>query len=272
MKIISLVDNIKNRDDLSAEHGLSFYIETKKHKLLFDLGASDLFLTNAEKLGVDIKQVDTVVISHGHDDHGGGLNAFLSYNDKAKIYISSLAFNGFYSEKEGNCSYIGLDQTIKNNNRLLYINDFNKVDEGLTLFSKVDSVFNRFASNKNLKKKINDTFVEDDFLHEVNLILTEENKKVLIAGCSHTGIDNIVNRFYDLEEIFPKAVFGGLHLMKFNNEDDKDTALSRVQKTAFQSGSIFYTCHCTGEESYNKLKSSLKDQIVYFYLGEKIII
>lgn len=271
MKIVSLVDNIK-KEDLGAEHGLSFYIETKKHKLLFDLGASDLFLKNAEKLGVDIKQVDTVVISHGHDDHGGGLKTFLNINDTAKVYISSLAFGNYYSEKEGNYEYIGLDQNLKDNNRLYFINGFYKIDEELTLFSKVDSVSEKFASNKNLKKKENDKYTEDDFLHEVNLILTEEDKKMLIAGCSHTGIDNIINKFYYFDGSFPKAVFGGLHLMKFKKEEDKEAAFSRIQKIALISSSSFYTCHCTGEENYLKLKTILKDQIEYLYSGEKIII
>ena len=71
------------------EHGLSFYIETKKHKLLLDTGASDATLKNAEKLGIDLTQVDTVILSHGHYDHSGGIMAFAKLNPTAKIYPES---------------------------------------------------------------------------------------------------------------------------------------------------------------------------------------
>ena len=272
MKIVSLVDNLKKREKMPTEHGLSFYIETKKHKILFDLGASDLFLTNAEKLGVDIKQVDTVVISHGHDDHGGGINTFLKVNDIAKIYISSYAFGEFYSEKDGNHSYIGLDKSLRNNDRINLVYGNLKIDEELFIFSGVKEINKRFSANLNLKKKVEDKFIVDDFLHEQNLIITQESGEVLFAGCSHNGIDNIVGEFYRLKGRFPKAVFGGFHLSRFLSEDDKINSLERVKNTVLKSGSVFYTCHCTGEENYLELKTALNAQIEYFYCGEKILI
>ena len=87
MRIVSLIDNISERNDIASEHGLSFYIETANHKILFDLGASTLFSKNAKTLGIDLALVDTVIISHGHYDHGGGLKHFMTINQKAKIYI-----------------------------------------------------------------------------------------------------------------------------------------------------------------------------------------
>jgi 7,8-dihydropterin-6-yl-methyl-4-(beta-D-ribofuranosyl)aminobenzene 5'-phosphate synthase len=92
MKITALIENTTADKKLKANHGLCLYIETDKHKLLFDMGANDLFLRNAEQLGIDIKAVDTAVISHGHFDHGGGLQQFLQNNDKAKVYINQNAF------------------------------------------------------------------------------------------------------------------------------------------------------------------------------------
>lgn len=75
MKITALVENQSNCE-LKAVHGLSLYIETAKHKLLFDLGPDDTLFENAEKRGIDLGRVDTVVISHGHSDHGGPLGSF----------------------------------------------------------------------------------------------------------------------------------------------------------------------------------------------------
>ena len=71
MRLVTLVEDT-TAGSLPAEHGLSIYVETEKHKLLFDVGTTDLFIRNAQALGIDLTQVDTVVISHGHDDHGGG--------------------------------------------------------------------------------------------------------------------------------------------------------------------------------------------------------
>ena len=86
MKFVTLVEDT-TKCELGAEHGLSIYAETEKHKLLFDVGTTDLFIKNAKALGIDLSQVDTVVISHGHNDHGGGLDAFLAINDHAVIYL-----------------------------------------------------------------------------------------------------------------------------------------------------------------------------------------
>ena len=86
MRITALVEN-RSDCGLIPVHGLSLYIETERHKLLFDLGPDDTLLKNAEKRGIDLGEVDTVVISHGHYDHGGALAAFLQVNQMAKVYV-----------------------------------------------------------------------------------------------------------------------------------------------------------------------------------------
>ena len=73
MKIQNLVENEQGKNGCLAEHGLSVYLETGKHKLLVDTGATDAFLRNAEFLGIDLKEVDILILSHGHYDHGGGI-------------------------------------------------------------------------------------------------------------------------------------------------------------------------------------------------------
>ena len=91
MKIITLMENTACREDLTASHGLSLYIETPKHNILFDMGPDNEYIHNAEKLGVDLKAVDIAVLSHGHYDHGGGLAMFRLLNDHAKIYLHRLS-------------------------------------------------------------------------------------------------------------------------------------------------------------------------------------
>ena len=109
MRIVNLVENTEGRAGCGAEHGLSFYIETEHHKLLMDTGQSGLFMQNAEKLGIDLTKVDTVVLSHGHYDHGGGILPFAEINRDAKIYVPEKAFGEYYSvNKAGEPHYIGL--------------------------------------------------------------------------------------------------------------------------------------------------------------------
>ena len=83
MKWTVLSDNRTCKDQLQTEHGLSILLETEKHRILLDTGASDVFIRNSEKMGIDLSTVDYVFISHGHSDHAGGLKHFMEINDKA---------------------------------------------------------------------------------------------------------------------------------------------------------------------------------------------
>ena len=86
MKITALVENT-SVPGLPVEHGLSLYIETTRHTILFDSGQGTLFAENAERLGKDLAKVDLMVLSHGHYDHGGGLKTFLELNDHAPLRL-----------------------------------------------------------------------------------------------------------------------------------------------------------------------------------------
>ena len=89
------------------------------------MGKTDLFLENAKKMNVDIEDIDLVIISHGHYDHGGGLKAFLEKNTKANIYIHKGAFDKYCSKKiDGQVKYIGLDDGLKDNNRIIFTEDY----------------------------------------------------------------------------------------------------------------------------------------------------
>lgn len=96
LKIVTLVENTTLSSEYRCKHGLCLYIETEKHKILFDVGQDDLFIENAKKMQIDISEIDTVIISHGHKDHGGALKAFMSLNSDAKIYIRKAAFEPHY--------------------------------------------------------------------------------------------------------------------------------------------------------------------------------
>ncbi|MBQ3048539.1 MAG: MBL fold metallo-hydrolase, partial [Oscillospiraceae bacterium] len=132
MKITVLAENVSAHENIGAEHGLSLYIETSEHKILFDMGQSSLFTENAEKLGVDLSDIDAAVLSHGHYDHGGGLGEFLELNRTAPVYLSRFAFEPHYNGTE---KYIGLDTSLAKSDRLIFTDDSCKIGEGLTLFT-----------------------------------------------------------------------------------------------------------------------------------------
>ena len=132
MKITTLLENTTKRPDLSAEHGLSLYIETAEHKILFDMGQTDLFSHNAAALGIDLAAVDIAVLSHGHYDHGGGLARFLTLNRTAPIYVNRHAFEPHYHGVE---KYIGLDTALAKHSQLIFTEGTTILADGITLHS-----------------------------------------------------------------------------------------------------------------------------------------
>ena len=102
IKITTLVENSVYGKGLQGEHGLSLLVDTGEHRLLFDTGASDLFIRNARILGIDLKEVDFLVLSHGHRDHTGGLHHFLAVNDKAQVVCKRELFQPKFKDEREN--------------------------------------------------------------------------------------------------------------------------------------------------------------------------
>ena len=133
MKITTLLENKTTCDALRCEHGLSLYIETAKHKILFDSGASDAFWENAKALGIDLAQVDIAFLSHAHNDHCGGLLTFLRGNRTAKVYLQKEAFGDYYVVTPTKCAFIGLDPKLHEYaDRFVMAEGVTKLDEELT--------------------------------------------------------------------------------------------------------------------------------------------
>jgi 7,8-dihydropterin-6-yl-methyl-4-(beta-D-ribofuranosyl)aminobenzene 5'-phosphate synthase len=272
MRITALAENISHVENLGSEHGLSLYIETEKHKLLFDTGQSSLFAENAVKLGVDLSLVDLCVISHGHYDHGGGLRTFFKVNNNSPVYANIKAFGEYYANRpDAPKEYIGLDKTLPFVERFVFTGGYLAVEDGLEIFSTVTGQTLQPAGNSDLFEKIGDSFVSDSFAHEQNLIITENGKTVLIAGCAHKGIINIVESFHDLKGHYPDYVVGGFHLYNraSNGSEDEDT-INAIGRYLLLTGSKYYTCHCTGMAAYNSLKTVMTDKIDYLSTGNQI--
>ena len=271
MRIVNLIENIKGNPECDFEHGLSLYVETQKHKLLMDTGCSDKFLENAKRLSVQLENVDSVVLSHGHYDHGGGLLDFAKINSHARIYVRENAFLDFYHGKDENKRYIGLDKRISNLAQLYYVSGNMRMDKELFLFTNVTSRILWPSSNLELTVEKDGVLVQDDFSHEQYLVISQNGKNILISGCAHNGIVNILEKYHQIFSKNPDVVISGFHMMKKSGYKQEDIDL--IEKTAWKLKDYrtkFYTCHCTGEEPYERMKRILGEQIDYVKSGEEV--
>lgn len=263
MKITALVENTTENSNLDIEHGLSLYIKTEKHKILFDMGQSEIFQKNADTLGIDISDVDIAILSHGHYDHGGGIKQFLETNKKAPLYISRYAFEPHYSGTE---KYIGLDTSLSDNNRLIRVDDYLKLDDSLEIFSCNNKECKYPTNSFGLNMIDNNNMVPDCFRHEQYLLISENEKRVLISGCSHKGILSITEWFK------PDVLVGGFHFMKLDPTSDGKTELENSANILKSFNTIYYTCHCTGTEQYNYIKGYMGSKVNYLSCGQSIIV
>ena len=239
MKITALTENTA-ACGLPVEHGLSLFIEQDGRALLFDMGQTDLFAQNAARLGVDLAAVDIAVLSHGHYDHGGGLRRFLELNQKAPVYLSRHAFEPHFNGER----YIGLDVSLRDSDRLIFTDGVTKIADGITLYSCSDREKVLDLGSFGLNMKQDGKLVPDDFRHEHYLLLEENGKRVLISGCSHRGIINIMEWFK------PDVQIGGFHFNKL----PLDGALRSYAETLASYDTDYYTCHCTGVEQFEYMK------------------
>lgn len=263
MKVITLFENNTISKEYRKGHGLSLYIETSGHKILFDMGKDDAFEKNANKLGVKLEDVDTAIISHGHYDHGKGLGTFLELNKKAKVYIGKGAFDNHLTKLLGFIKLdLGLKKDLQNSDRLVFIDDMVKIDDELIIFSNVKGSKLVPKGNNRLLKEYGDGSIKaDDFEHEINLLVNENDRYSLFCGCAHRGIINIIDRAKEITGKDMKTVIGGFHLMGMdvNNADSKEF-LNELSKNLLNNNSgTYYTCHCTSEEIYKYLKQKMKN-------------
>ncbi len=276
MKIIALMENTLGDERCTALHGLSFYIESERHKILFDSGPSDETLNNAQKLGVDLKCVDTAVLSHGHYDHSGGLLAFAALNSRAKIYMQKDAGgeNYAFDGPEKGYRYIGIDKKILGLPQLELIQGDLQIDEELFLFTIDRRTFAVPGTNRRIVRKCTgrETYVQDDFSHEHCLFIKGKSPEAsaLISGCAHNGILNIMEEFIRKfgKASLPKTVISGFHLMKKNGYEESDLEEERfIARKLMDYPCKFITCHCTGEEPYENMKKIMGDRLNYIRTG-----
>lgn len=266
MKITVLMEDTCKNPLYEYEHGFSLYIETKKHKLIMDTGAGAKTIANAERAGIDLSLADTVIISHGHYDHAGGLLAFGGRNSQAAVYMQQAASKEYYHKER----YIGIDQRILQMKNLNLLNGDRKIDEELSLFAGISGRRYWPVSNLQLSAKEDGRIVQDEFAHEQCLVIQEE-KTVLVSGCAHNGILNILDKYHELYGGYPSAVISGFHMMKKTDYTKEEREI--IENTARELAGmdcVFYTGHCTGQKAIDIMKPVMADKLVQLHCGDVI--
>lgn len=278
MRIVCLIEDTEGsegKNGCAAAHGLSFYVETGAHRLLVDLGPSELTLKNAEKTGTDLRDVDTVVLSHGHYDHSGGIMPFVRRNTKAKIYMQRTAVGDFYSDDGESAGerfrYIGIDPAIADLPQTVKVDGDLRIDDELELFTVKHANHTIPFTNKSLLVRDGSGYARDSFDHEHYLVIHDGKRHILVSGCAHKGMPNIMEAYLDRYNAAPDIAISGFHLMKKTDySEEEKREIGEIARQLNEYPTKYFTCHCTGMKAYEIMKSVMGDKLTYVHSGDAI--
>jgi len=271
MKFAFLIENKTDRDGIVAEHGLSIYIEAQGRKILFDTGASDLFIKNAEKMNVDLAAVEEVVISHGHYDHTGGVPAFCEINKIAPIYVHENAFyENFSLDENGERSMDSIPWTehecAEIDPRIIRTSGVHWIDENIAISGTVPGI-EGYEPTATFYRILEDgSVIEDNMDHEQMLVIREPEGLYVFSGCSHRGVVPAIRYARDIfngEKI--AALVAGMHLYSAD-EEMRNKVVDQIIEEEID---IVMPVHCTGINAICDLKNVLKDKCIVATAGTK---
>ena len=258
IKIYTLSDNYNNEfcPDFTTEHGYSLYIEFEGKKILIDTGASDNFLKNAEKMGIDISKIDMAILSHGHRDHTGGLKHLLSQTH-CPIYISENVRDKKFHSCRGDKGLrnIGTDLELLENysNRFRYVVENIFIAPNIALVGNKDFGYPQPYGNKFLTYETDGVECSEDFNHEIHICFVCGDGLVIVSPCSHGGFGNIVSacrEFTGINEV--SKYIGGLHIVESDQVASEVADFLDVKSKLAPDAEII-TSHCTCPEAMTLL-------------------
>lgn len=274
IKIFVLLENTAISSAFKAIHGLSIGIDVGETHLLLDVGPNNYYAYNAQKMGFDIAQVSTLVLSHSHYDHVGGLSHFVKHNSSASILLHDSPFNSYYSKtKYPSVSFlsipIGLTCSKKVKSRISSFSHSYKISDNAWCIPVVCNAYSKPEMNKTLYKKEMGRLVPDDFAHESILVIEDDGELVVFNSCSHNGV---INSIESVKEFFPdkkiRSYIGGFHYHS-SKSDESTEKMNEFCQYIQNSGITLYTGHCTGTQNISYLQSKLGKQIQSISTGQE---
>lgn len=279
LRIDILVENSTFKKNFYAEHGLSILInaeteDDKKYLLLFDTGASGKpLINNLNIISKDITNLDGIILSHGHYDHTGGLiEVFKLLDKKIPIFLHPDALNSKYSKENGNFRSIGIplkrselaefaDIKISKSPQFIHPSIFTTGQiERVTSFEKVPPKFHQ---------KINDSLIHDDILDDQSLIIQLRKGIVILSGCGHSGMINIIKKAIKMTKTKRiNLLIGGFHLLQAS-EKEIDSTLNGLRQFKID---LISPIHCTGLYATARLVNEYLERIRNLHTGDNIIL
>ena len=273
-KITTLVDNtapIMSGRKLIGEHGLAFLIETQDQKILFDTGQYMALENNARVLGADLSEVDTVVLSHGHYDHTGGLKHLLECNSCFSLYAHPHVFEQKLIKRNDRYREIGItvskNDLIKSGVKLVLDAKPVEIAPGVMTTGEIpqevdfESVAPGFFIEKDGRK------IPDSLTDDLALILTTRSGPVVVLGCSHRGI---INTLRQVEKLTGKqnirAILGGLHLAKATCQK-LEVIVAHLRRYNLEK---MVVGHCTGHPAVLALSQQFEGRVLLNTVGNEM--
>lgn len=272
-KITTLVENKAGENrSLGTQHGLSYLIEKNSQLYLFDLGQNDLFLKNAKILGYDLSRVNKVFISHNHYDHGGGLRSLINSFTPRELFVHKDFFWKKYGVNSIKKEYLGsgiTENALQNSGikvkkisgKITYI------DDGIFLAGDFVRETDFEKNNPRFYVKKGEEFTIDNFRDEIAVGIETPGGLILLLGCSHPGVVNMVRstlKTTGKDKIY--AILGGTHLVEGGEK--------RINETLnyFQSLDVDHLgfSHCTGEKAEKLFAEKMTEKFFYNNTGSMI--
>jgi 7,8-dihydropterin-6-yl-methyl-4-(beta-D-ribofuranosyl)aminobenzene 5'-phosphate synthase len=246
-----------------GEHGFSALVEKGNEFILMDTGQGLGLTTNAKILGIDLSLIRKIALSHGHYDHTGGLEAFAGQKEDLHIYAHPDVFSAkFSSGKEGKKErFIGLKHSPASleghlNAKVHLLKEFTEISPGIYFSGEISRVTDFEQSDKRLLLKNKAGFIPDPLTDDTALLIETLSGPVILSGCAHSGIVNILYHFSKMtgHKAF-HAVIGGTHLGFLNSKDQLEKTMDAFDQYQLN---LIAVSHCTGNEAaavcYNRFK------------------
>jgi 7,8-dihydropterin-6-yl-methyl-4-(beta-D-ribofuranosyl)aminobenzene 5'-phosphate synthase len=271
MKITATVvceNCVFNQPGAVAEHGLSIFMETDSGNYLLDTGQGKAVVNNALVLGLDLKTIKGIIMSHHHWDHTGGLGPVLDLKGAVDIYAHPDFFKESYNIGEGKVRYIGVPYprpllegkgaTFK------FSNEFRQIEPGMWLTGEVPRRTDYERGDKNQVVKSNGGYVKDDILDDQSVVIETEKGLFVVLGCCHSGIINTLS--YIVEKMGRRhiyAVIGGTHLGPVSDEQ-KEKSIDALKAFDIERLGV---SHCTGLKTASRLAGEFGDRFFFCNVG-----
>jgi len=294
MKVTILIDNTPDEQQVfESEHGLSMLVETENRRIIIDTGLSGKFINNARCMGISLENTDFCFLSHGHNDHSGGLRQLLENEPDTTVYLSkhilpeqysnptdgishrlnefdSASFVRYFTSRHGERRELSTDfDTLRDYaDRLRPVEKSTWIADGIAAIYCTHNEYPKPLGNIFLSKEVNAQSVQDDFDHEMAMVIATDGGLVIFSSCSHNGAINIMKSCQDFTgEPRVIAFVGGLHFVDCSKTEQEITDFAASINANFPDTKIF-TGHCTSDKAKRFLSEALPT-VQFFRTGSQ---